>query len=56
MAAIVDLVDPAAAFGARAGKDHPAYEVGSLQGDHLRDAAAQREAEKVDLARVPWPE
>jgi hypothetical protein len=35
-----------AAGGTGAGEDDPADEVGVLEGDHLRDATAEREAEE----------
>ena len=43
------LVDAAATAWAGAGQDHAADEFGCLQRDHLGDAAAEREAEQVDL-------
>jgi len=45
----VDLLDAATAGGTRAGKNDPADELGPLEGDHLRDSPAEREAEEVDL-------
>jgi hypothetical protein len=45
----VDLLDAAAAGGTRAGQNDPADELGVLEGDHLRDSAAEREAQEVDL-------